>query len=69
MFSLFFRSVNVCSCESEMLFTETPLKVHFILYKGEVPLKKKNKIRWNFFSVGEIKEMLKCIKDNGMQTI
>lgn len=24
-----------------MLFTKTPLKVHFILHKGEIPLKKK----------------------------
>lgn len=49
------------------MFTETLLKEHFILYKGEIPLKVKkknnnNKARWNFFSVGEFKEMLSVLR-------
>lgn len=60
-------AANVFSCEREILFTETLLKVHFILYKGESPQEEKNNKAGDFFSsMGEITGMLKCIKDNGM---
>lgn len=55
-----------------MLFTETLVKEHFILYKEEISTKvqkKEKKAEWNFFSVGEIKGMLMCIRDDGMQII
>lgn len=39
-----------------MLFTETLLKEHFILYKEEISTKVQKNGRMNFFSVGEIKD-------------